>query len=712
MSPSAKLWNTGLLIMLGIVIFLFSAWNIYRLYNSYPILHPMLINAAILLGLACVSFILLNLNYRIVAGLVILPVIVMSLLYCIENLYDIDFFQFDNFRTSSTDNLTVVYKNHPPIKSFITLLLLSSSIIALCLRRYGWLFILLSGIFTSINVAICLTTIYSYLGGFESVATVIEKGQMPFQTALAVGFLSGGVLYLAHYLQKNNRTRTTFFTTLTSFVIVSIMMYSLYDIVVRQMTQNIQEITKTQAVEISKLISARISENYNASVRLRDRLEVNDNIFDVDARNYLKHLAGIQGVIYLNDQEQIIYEMYNNDESKKLSREAIHHLSKSTPTAEPLFESIGLPDGTLALIFKAPVRTANSTNYLAIIYDKSFLNANSQDVDDLAEVRVSFGGHLLNSEPLNKNDQVYKHSTRSEFGNIPIQTEVRIKEQNVNQLIGVFPKIILFSGLALAFFVASIVYLLERFRRLLADLHQSNSAKSMFLANVSHEIRTPLHGIIGTSSLLETTTLDKKQQRYLKIVMLSSRHLLDLVNNLLDLTKVESGSFSLLLEAADLREICEDQVQILLPQAREKRIDLKFNYQEDRVDCLMIPIRAIKQILINLLGNAIKFTDKGEVRLDVSVKSIDEQEAEILIKVEDTGIGIPFNKQHLIFEKFSQVEDEIWIQKGGTGLGLFLSKSLIERINGKIWFKSVCGKGSTFYVQFSAKYKVGDKQHV
>lgn len=719
MSPRAKLLNKIGLLIAGVSVLLFVLSIIFGwLTNNSNLLilgqiyYPMIINSAILMAFTSVSFILLVLNQRLWSGLFLLPVICMSIFYIIENYSGFDFVSFDNVNISYLD-LPKNYHVRPSLKTSFCILLLALSILALCLRRYSWILILMSGVFSSINVAICLSTIYSYLGGFESVATIALRGQMPLQAALVIGLLSSCVLYLAHYLQKKHSQRVTLFTTLSSFVIVLIMMYSLYSLINRQMTSNFRELIKTEAFEISKLIEARIKENYNADLRFRDRLEVSESMFQVDARNYIKQLPGLQAVIITDEKGNILNEEYKNETSKQFVAETRQEFVKHSKTDDPLFESIKLSNESIVLIFEAPMQIKGETKYLLMIYKaKDFFSLDREESTSLVRVNVRINGHLLNSIVSSPDDQIYTASHQSPFGNIDVETIVGVNENNLSRYFGIFPKILLISGLALAVFVATIVYLLQRFSRLLLELDQSNNAKSMFLANVSHEIRTPLHGIIGTGSLLETTPLDTKQQRYLKIVMLSSRHLLDLVNNLLDITKVESGSLALIPEAVDLRELCEDQIQILMPKAREKEIELKFLYQEDRSDLVLLPVRAIKQIVINLLGNAIKFTDKGSVTLDVKVKSLTESDAEILIKVTDTGIGIPENKKHLLFEKFSQVDDQVLMQKGGTGLGLFLSKSLLDKMSGKIWFESTYGKGSTFYVMLPAKYKVGVKHHV
>jgi PAS domain S-box-containing protein len=225
----------------------------------------------------------------------------------------------------------------------------------------------------------------------------------------------------------------------------------------------------------------------------------------------------------------------------------------------------------------------------------------------------------------------------------------------------------------------------------------ANRAKSEFLASISHEIRTPMNAIIGMADLLWETPLTTEQRKYLRIFRRAGGTLLNLINDILDLSKVEAGHLELESIDFDLSEVVDKAVEMLGMRANEKGLELACHVAPD-VPCLLIgdPTR-LTQILINLIGNALKFTDKGTVIVQVTNDPNMSSRGSIRLSVTDTGIGIPTDKLTSIFESFTQAHTSTTRQYGGTGLGLAISKQLAERMNGRIWVESTVGKGSTFH---------------
>jgi len=235
---------------------------------------------------------------------------------------------------------------------------------------------------------------------------------------------------------------------------------------------------------------------------------------------------------------------------------------------------------------------------------------------------------------------------------------------------------------------------------------ESARLKSEFLANMSHEIRTPMNGVIGMAELLQKTTLSKKQRRYARTISTSAGALLTIINDILDFSKIDAGKLTVRAVETDVKRLAEEVSQLLAPQGQAKGIEVMCSIAADVPREVMVDHDRLRQVLNNIMGNAVKFTNEGSVMLRVALSEHhrEEDEASLVFSVIDTGIGIAAEDQSRVFEHFSQADGSLTRTAGGTGLGLSISQHLVELMGGAMSLESELGKGSTF--GFSLRVKV------
>jgi signal transduction histidine kinase/ligand-binding sensor domain-containing protein/DNA-binding response OmpR family regulator len=371
------------------------------------------------------------------------------------------------------------------------------------------------------------------------------------------------------------------------------------------------------------------------------------------------------------------------------------------------------------MVMNEPLKS-NGPYYLLedidLSYNENFLSFEFISIDYHAPSKNQYAYRLSGVD----NDWVYI-GTRNyvSYSNLsPGQYEFQVKASNSDGVWNENPKVLSIminpppwrSWWAYLIYIASIAAVIY-FIKLATDLkikkekaEISNKEKTEFLANMSHEIRTPMNSIIGFSKLLKQSSLNDTQKQYLESVNASAQSLLGIINDILDLSKIEAGKLELEMIKTDINEIINKSIEIIRYPSFEKNLELLLEIQPDIPRFLVTDPTRLRQILINLMGNAVKFTEKGEVKLKVNFEKIDEKKGKFTFSVSDTGIGISKDQMKKIFSNFSQGDISITRKFGGSGLGLAISNLLVQKLGGKLELNSVPEAGSKFSFSLLTEY--------
>ncbi len=360
---------------------------------------------------------------------------------------------------------------------------------------------------------------------------------------------------------------------------------------------------------------------------------------------------------------------------------------------DPLLQSV-INSPKSILIF------ALNKNYEFISFNENYKNF----IDDFFNIKIEIGLNLLDylsglyKTKLKNNFDCALNGEQYTFVDVIVREKAEYFENNYNPIKNKNGEIIGLSGFIIN--ITSQIELIDELEESKKIAEKANNAKSQFLANMSHEIRTPLNAMQGFVELLSTTNIDSKQKNYIDSIKTSEKTLLSLINEILDLSKIEAGKIKLEYDSVNISELLNEIILIFKLQAIKKNVDILLEIDNTTPKYLYFDEIRLRQILINLVSNSIKFTDTGFVKIKIyPVSKTADSKIDIVIEVIDTGLGIKKDNLEKIFDPFIQQDDQD--QKyGGTGLGLTITKELVKLMNGKIEVKSEVNKGSIFKLNF------------
>lgn len=701
-------WKKAILIALGTTIFLISfiiflGWVSHSplLVVPFPSLYAMAYSSSILMMSSGLYIVFRTLLFHKTSCVFLVFLLIASTIGSIDHLIGTGHL-IEDLLLRPDWHLPIPFQYQPAANTMFSFFGLSLSIV--CLRYFYcspyllWIATFLLTIILVLN----LTTFYGYTEGVEAVTLSYDQTRMAFATALCfllncIAFLPVAFHYSFYYPRQNG-----IFHFSMGFIMTIAIYSALYTSWKIEANQNLQVLLSTESSTLLDTFSARLEGIGNKYRHFLTLVKLDPDLLHSflksERTSEIEKGSGLHAIYLLPKEQKPPELLFGHPAEQKI----LDSIAANYGDQAGFFTLKELPHP--CLLFQINI----DGNRVVIFYDPAILF-------QLANQNI-LNNHIYKMELFINHQQVLSkyysnpppsitHSHTNVTENLLLTLVLTANQHFLKDLGGTMGFNLLFTGFCLALLSGWFLYLLQQSQLLAEALIRADNAKTLFLSNVSHEIRTPLHGIIGTASLFDPNKLDKKEKRYLDLILLSSRNLYDLVTNVLDLTKIEASKVTFHPEWCDGEKVCREVVDLVKQRAQEAHLKLSFNYSQERQGSIELSIGAFKQILTNILTNAIKYTMEGSIELVVQVFTNPDDREVIRLVVKDTGIGIPEDKKELVFKKFAQVDPELSMKKGGVGIGLYLTKLLVDGMQGEIWFDSELGKGSTFYVELPTRFQ-------
>lgn len=677
---------------------------------------PMQFNTALCFMLSGLTTILLFFGQRIFATFFLPFIFLITVLTLLQYFFGnlgIDELFLDHYLTTKT-----VHAGRMSPNTILCFLLYSNMLLLLLLEKLNnrllW-------ILNSLLLAFCTLAFLGYVFDVEVVFGWQKYTRMALHTS--VGFI---ILALGAYIQvikvilKDNKINLIplplgTLLLMIFFILGSSIKHKDYLKFRNTLTNDKNILTQKINTDLERIIEA-----FNRmSIRAEFLENNNDDFWKLDTDSYLKDYKFYKAIEF-SDKDHIIrkinpikgnesllgYNLIHNHLQEKVLSEAIQNRQIRLTNIQELIQG-GRGFLILSPLFKSNMFIGTSIAVIdvdllfnSILGQAIFKDYNVQVLEKGKE--IYYHGEDRSNQALSNfnGDDIFKTSNG---WNIILSPSTEYLERNNSYM----PEVIILIGAMVSILAGFFAYYTDRLKNLNEKAEASVKAKAMFLANMSHEIRTPMNAIIGLTSVLKEEVTDKLLLEKIDIISASGQSLLGIINDILDLSKIEAGSQPLNKNTFNLDAFLKDQIAMFSALALQKKILFKSKININHDDYIVSDDSKLKQVLTNLIGNALKFTEQGEIILSVDIEKNNQSEQRLYFSVSDTGIGI--NPKHIskLFKDFSQIEESSTRRFGGTGLGLSIAKKIVEILGGDISVTSELGKGSIF--KFWIPYVKGDK---
>ncbi|MCC5832200.1 MAG: hypothetical protein JJU12_04065 [Chlamydiales bacterium] len=672
-------------LMIGILICLLATARLYKLFTldrEQVLLWPIILLTTLSLLSLGLVFILLSLGRKREA----IGTSLIAILFAAVEIF------LDTFLFPETDLISVGIKFWGIFSSSLALLSLATAVLLISLLPLKQLFLWITIILAGLNFGYALFIMVSYVSGLGHLLFRVDTSLL---VAFAVTLVTIGVLtealsfFAAFYPRVFGGSIATIWGT--AALLLTISTWSAFQIRERQL---ISEISEERATTLQESIEIRGSAAIFALSRMKERWihlkdDHEEDLHQIDALLYLEYFPWVEEIGFVKDGVVIDTIL------SKLPSGLLQTLIQEIPYSAEEFE---IP----RIIFKK----ADDRVYMIVYYgydekESSHLFSVSDALQYFTYLVPNFlrkeNGILIYSQndllfQVNQEEIAYKDRFSSSLSFMFHQARISIEiwpiPAYIEKITSPASTYHLIIGIILSltiFFALYFAYLATKKKK---EAYEANKEKSMFLANMSHEIRTPLNGIIGSCSILEITQLQEDQKKWVAGIKKSGKALLELIDDILDISKIETAGMKISYAEIDLKQLLEETMGFLTQKAKAKNLELFFEYDPDLAPIQIVDGKRVRQIVVNLVDNGIKYTREGYVKL-----SLFESNGFIVFRVEDSGRGIAEHDMDKLFKKYIRLDIRA---EEGSGLGLALVKKLLEKMNGSIEVKSATGRGSVF----------------